>query len=81
MRHLNKEKPQAMAAKAREGQQQRLQSILQGAFSGPPTPLKDIPKRNGESRQLKGASKPSKRRVRRSSFSSDASAKTSVPRS
>src|ERR1700704_2677360 len=26
------------------------QGVLRGAFSGPPTPLKDIPKRNGESR-------------------------------
>jgi hypothetical protein len=31
----------------------RLQSILRGAFAGPPTPLKDIPKKNGESRSLK----------------------------
>ncbi len=31
---------------------QRLQAILRGAFAGPPTPLKDIPKRNGESRSL-----------------------------
>jgi hypothetical protein len=30
--------------------QRRLEAILRGAFSGPPTPLKDIPKRNGESR-------------------------------
>ena len=28
----------------------RLQSILRGAFTGSPTPLKDIPKKNGESR-------------------------------
>jgi hypothetical protein len=28
----------------------RLQRMLQGAFAGPPTPLKDIPKKNGESR-------------------------------
>jgi hypothetical protein len=28
----------------------RLQPILRGAFGGAPTPLKDIPKRNGESR-------------------------------
>jgi len=28
----------------------RLQKILAGAFSGPPTPLKAIPKKNGESR-------------------------------
>jgi hypothetical protein len=32
---------------------QRQKSILRGAFAGPPTPLKDIPKRNGESRSLK----------------------------
>jgi hypothetical protein len=29
---------------------ERLQKILQGAFAGPPTPLKDIPKRNGKPR-------------------------------
>jgi hypothetical protein len=32
--------------------ERRLKSILRGAFSGPPTPLKDIPKRDGESRKL-----------------------------
>jgi len=32
---------------------ERLASILRGAFSGPPTPLKDIPKRNGEHRALR----------------------------
>ena len=32
---------------------QRLKKILQGAFSGPPTPLKDIPTRSGEARQLR----------------------------
>ena len=31
----------------------RLQAMLRGAFHGPPTPLKDIPKKNGESRSLK----------------------------
>jgi hypothetical protein len=36
-----------------EETEQRLQKILQGAFSGPPTPLKDVPTRNGESRKLK----------------------------
>jgi hypothetical protein len=30
--------------------QRRLKAILRGAFSGPPTPLKDIPKKSGESR-------------------------------
>jgi len=28
----------------------RLQAILHGAFAGPPTKLKDIPKKSGESR-------------------------------
>lgn len=42
---------------------QRLQKALQGAFSGPPTPLKDIPTRNGESRSLKR--KKPQRRLRR----------------
>jgi hypothetical protein len=32
---------------------QRLQLIMRGAFAGPPTPLKDIPKKNGESRRRK----------------------------
>lgn len=31
----------------------RLQKILQGAFSGPPTPLKEIPTKWGKSRKLK----------------------------
>jgi len=30
----------------------RMRAILRGAFSGPPTPLKDIPTRSGESRKL-----------------------------
>ena len=34
--------------------QKRLDAVLSGAFSGPPTPLKDIPKRDGESRKLPG---------------------------
>ena len=41
----------------------RLQKILQGAFDGPPTPLKDIPTREGESRKLKR--KKPQRRLRR----------------
>jgi hypothetical protein len=43
--------------------EQRLQKILQGAFSGPPTPLKDIPTRSGESRASKR--KKPQRRLRR----------------
>jgi len=34
--------------------EQRLQKTLRGAFSGPPTPLKDIPTREGESRKTRG---------------------------
>jgi len=36
-----------------EETERRVKAAVQGAFSGPPTPLKDIPKRNGESRSLK----------------------------
>ena len=36
--------------------QQRLRKILQGAFSGSPTPLKRIPKKSGESRTAKARS-------------------------
>lgn len=32
---------------------QRLRAILKGAFSGPPTPLKAIPKKDGTARSLK----------------------------
>jgi len=40
--------------------QERLQAILKGGFAGPPTPLKDIPKQNGESRRI-GKKKPKRR--------------------
>jgi hypothetical protein len=43
--------------------ERRLQKILQGAFSGAPTPLKDIPTRTGESRSAKR--KKPQRRLRR----------------
>jgi len=46
--------------------QQRLSAVLRGAFSGPPTPLKDIPKRDGESRRLSGQPK-RRRKVRKAS--------------
>jgi hypothetical protein len=39
---------------------ERMQAILRGAFSGPPTPLKDIPTRSGEARKL-GRNQPQKR--------------------
>jgi hypothetical protein len=39
---------------------ERLQKILQGAFAGPPTPLKKIPTRHGEARKLER--KPQRRR-------------------
>jgi hypothetical protein len=43
----------------------RLEKILRGAFSGPPTPLKDIPTRNGESRSLKHKKRRTRRRKKR----------------
>jgi hypothetical protein len=42
---------------------QRLQAILKGAFGAPPTPLKDIPTRHGESRKF--TRKKPQRRLRR----------------
>lgn len=53
----------ARAQKDDQSREDRLRTILRGAFSGPPTPLKDIPKRSGESRSLKR--KKSQRRLRR----------------
>jgi hypothetical protein len=44
------------------GNSERLQAILRGAFAGPPTPLKDIPKRNGKKRST--GKEPSQRRRR-----------------
>ena len=43
----------------------RLDAILQGAFSGPPTPLKDIPTRCGEQRAERKDHGARKRRRRR----------------
>jgi hypothetical protein len=40
---------------------QRIKVILRGAFAGPPTPLKDIPTKEGESRASKRRKKPKKR--------------------
>jgi hypothetical protein len=39
---------------------QRLKKVLRGAFAGPPTPLKDIPKKTGESRRA-GSKKTTRR--------------------
>jgi hypothetical protein len=38
----------------------RLRTILRGAFAGPPTPLKDIPTKSGESRSIKRAKRKKK---------------------
>ena len=46
-------------------EQDRLQKILKGAFSGPPTPLKDIPTRHGESRKFERKEAPKRRRRQR----------------
>jgi hypothetical protein len=40
----------------------KLMAILRGAFSGPPTPLKDIPTKEGESRASKKRKTTLKRR-------------------
>lgn len=45
----------------KEQEKARLVATLKGAFAGAPTPLKDIPKRNGESRSLE-RTKPKKRK-------------------
>jgi hypothetical protein len=37
--------------------EQHLKKILRGAFAGPPTPLKDIPKKSGESRVRRAGQK------------------------
>jgi hypothetical protein len=47
-----------------EEAEQRLQKILQGAFSGSPTPLKDIPTRWGKTR-AQPKSQPRRRRRQR----------------
>jgi len=52
--------------KTPEETKKRLAAALRGAFSGPPTPLKDIPKKGGESRAKKtGAAKLSKPKTRK----------------
>jgi len=44
---------------------ERLQKILQGAFDGPPTPLKNIPTRHGNNRKLERKSPQRRRRKKR----------------
>jgi hypothetical protein len=48
-----------------EQAQRRLEKILKAAFSGPPTPHKDIPTRWGKQRAQPRAQKPGKRRRQR----------------
>jgi len=43
-----------------------LQAILRGAFAGPPTPLKEIPTRHGETRKLERKPQRRRRRQRKS---------------
>jgi hypothetical protein len=45
--------------------EQLLQTILRGAFAGPPTPLKDIPKRDGEVRAKRNQRRARRRRQRK----------------
>jgi prophage tail gpP-like protein len=49
---------------------ERLRVILRGAFDGPPKPLKDIPKRNGDQR-AKRKEQPKKKKSKSSSASSN----------
>jgi hypothetical protein len=42
-----------------------LQSILRGAFAGPPTPLKEIPTRHGKQRKLERKAPQRRRRQRK----------------
>jgi hypothetical protein len=44
---------------------ERLEKILRGAFSGSPTPLKDIPTRWGKQRAERKDQRPQKRRRQR----------------
>jgi hypothetical protein len=44
---------------------QRLRAILQGAFSGPPTPLRELPARSGKKRAPRKDQPPGKRRQRK----------------
>ena len=46
--------------------EQRLEKILRGAFSGSPTPLKEIPPKAGVSRAPRGERKNSGKKQRRS---------------
>jgi hypothetical protein len=52
-----------MVDQSHDGSQHRLSAILRGAFSGPPTPLKDIATKARESRKLHR--KKPQRRLRR----------------
>jgi hypothetical protein len=45
-----------------ETETERLQKILEGAFAGSPTPLKDIPTRHGKTRKLERKSPQRRRR-------------------
>jgi hypothetical protein len=49
-----------------EEAQQRFRKLVQAALNTPPTPLKDIPKRNGESRGGKSAGRKGKPASKRS---------------
>jgi len=56
--------PQDDDQHAPEEAKRRLRKILKGAFAGPPTPLKNIPTRSGESRAPVKKT-PQRRRLRR----------------
>jgi hypothetical protein len=45
---------------------QRIGAVLRGAFAGPPTPLKEIPKRNGKQRKVGKTQRRPRRKARKS---------------
>jgi hypothetical protein len=56
-------KTEASDAYSEQETEQRLQRLLRGAFAGPPTPLKDIPKKKGGTRRLQRPYRPRKKRA------------------
>jgi len=65
-------KGQSNGAFSPEEAGERLRVILRGAFAGPPTPLKDIPKRAGGTRRVG-----TKKKKRRASAATSKSARPS----
>ena len=58
----------------------RVEAVLRGAFAGSPTPLKDIPTRNGQVRKQRASAPKSASPSVSEDAASSASAKTARPR-